>query len=245
MTKPNTAPPAGVDFTEPAGRLRWRRWRRQPDPLGAATGRDGSAAGHDDADHADHAHHAGRFRWWSRQPRPAPAPVAARIFTRKEASRFLGRATFGPNMAAIDALAASNSDAWFAEQFAKPQTLHRAYIDKLLAAQVGRRSAGSATPAFTSPSGSRRYAAKTSCASAWRLRCRRSSSSRCRMRSVRPLVRGTSSYYRHAGPACFRQLPQPARRRGAASDDGHCTCRTCATRRNRAPARPTKTSPAK
>ncbi|OYO29059.1 DUF1800 family protein [Janthinobacterium sp. PC23-8] len=67
---------------------------------------------------------------------PAPAPVAARQFTRKEASRFLGRATFGPNMAAIDALAASDSDAWFKEQFAKPQTLHRAYIDQLLAAQA-------------------------------------------------------------------------------------------------------------
>ena len=69
-------------------------------------------------------------------PAPAPAPVAARTFTRSEASRFLARATFGPNMAAIDALAASNSDAWFAAQFAKPQTLHRSYIDQMLATQA-------------------------------------------------------------------------------------------------------------
>ncbi|MEG1324079.1 MAG: DUF1800 domain-containing protein, partial [Janthinobacterium sp.] len=38
-----------------------------------------------------------------------PAGQAAVTFTRQEASRFLGRATFGPNMAAIDALAASDS----------------------------------------------------------------------------------------------------------------------------------------
>ena len=67
------------------------------------------------------------------QPTPAPAPAAARTFTRAEASRFLARATFGPNMAAIDALAASDSEAWFAAQFAKPQTLHRSYIDQMLA----------------------------------------------------------------------------------------------------------------
>jgi uncharacterized protein (DUF1800 family) len=65
-----------------------------------------------------------------------PASQAAITFTRQEASRFLGRATFGPNMAAIDALAASDSDAWFRAQFSKPQTLHRKYIDRALAAQA-------------------------------------------------------------------------------------------------------------
>ncbi|OEZ48634.1 hypothetical protein JAB1_32450 [Janthinobacterium sp. MP5059B] len=65
-----------------------------------------------------------------------PAGQAATTFTRQEASRFLGRATFGPNMAAIDALAASDSDAWFRAQFSKPQTLHRKYIDSMLAAQA-------------------------------------------------------------------------------------------------------------
>ena len=79
------------------------------------------------------------------QPTPAPAPAAARTFTRAEASRFLARATFGPNMAAIDALAASDSEAWFAAQFAKPQTLHRSYIDQLLAAQA----AGGAKVSYT------------------------------------------------------------------------------------------------
>ena len=64
-------------------------------------------------------------------PPPLSTPPAKQTttFTRQEASRFLGRATFGPNMAAIDALAASDSDAWFEAQFSKPQTLHRKYID--------------------------------------------------------------------------------------------------------------------
>ncbi|MDN2671610.1 DUF1800 domain-containing protein [Janthinobacterium sp. SUN026] len=64
-------------------------------------------------------------------PPPLTTPPANQTatFTRAEASRFLGRATFGPDMAAIDALAASDSDAWFRAQFSKPQTLHRKYID--------------------------------------------------------------------------------------------------------------------
>lgn len=62
-------------------------------------------------------------------PLTTPPVAQAVTFTRQEASRFLGRATFGPNMAAIDALAASDSDAWFKAQFSKPQTLHRKYID--------------------------------------------------------------------------------------------------------------------
>ncbi|MBW3512236.1 MULTISPECIES: DUF1800 family protein [Janthinobacterium] len=64
-------------------------------------------------------------------PPPLTTPPAGQTatFTRPAASRFLGRATFGPDMAAIDALAASDSDAWFRAQFSKPQTLHRKYID--------------------------------------------------------------------------------------------------------------------
>jgi uncharacterized protein (DUF1800 family) len=64
-------------------------------------------------------------------PPPLTTPPANQTatFTRQEASRFLGRATFGPDMAAIDALAASDSDAWFRAQFSKPQALHRKYID--------------------------------------------------------------------------------------------------------------------
>ena len=64
-------------------------------------------------------------------PPPLTTPPAKQTttFTLQEASRFLGRATFGPDMAAIEALAASDSDAWFRAQFSKPQTLHRKYID--------------------------------------------------------------------------------------------------------------------
>ena len=70
-------------------------------------------------------------------PPLTPPPVGQTVtFTRQQASRFLARATFGPNMAAIDALAASDSDAWFTAQFSKPQTLHRKYIDGMLAAQA-------------------------------------------------------------------------------------------------------------
>lgn len=70
-------------------------------------------------------------------PPLTPPPVGQTVtFTRQQASRFLARATFGPNMAAIDALATSDSDAWFTAQFSKPQTLHRKYIDGMLAAQA-------------------------------------------------------------------------------------------------------------
>lgn len=134
---------------------------------------------------------------------PAPAPVAARVFTRKEASRFLARATFGPNMAAIDALAASDSDAWFAEQFAKPQTLHLAYMDKLLAAQVATNGPRVGFTAFYE--------------TFWQQAIRGDDQLRQRVafalsqifvismqnETVRPLVRGTSSYYDMLGQHAF------------------------------------------
>lgn len=134
---------------------------------------------------------------------PAPAPVAARVFTRKEASRFLARATFGPNMAAIDALAASDSDAWFAEQFARPQTLHLAYMDKLLAAQVA--------------SGGPRVGFTAFYETFWQQAIRGDDQLRQRVafalsqifvismqnETVRPLVRGTSSYYDMLGQHAF------------------------------------------
>ncbi|MBG6222986.1 MULTISPECIES: DUF1800 domain-containing protein [unclassified Janthinobacterium] len=62
-------------------------------------------------------------------PLSTPPSKQTSTFTRPQASRFLGRATFGPDMAAIEALAASDSEAWFRTQFSKPQTLHRKYID--------------------------------------------------------------------------------------------------------------------
>ncbi|MCL6487059.1 MAG: DUF1800 family protein, partial [Janthinobacterium lividum] len=62
-------------------------------------------------------------------PLSTPPSKQTSTFTRPQASRFLGRATFGPDMTAIEALAASDSEAWFRAQFSKPQTLHRKYID--------------------------------------------------------------------------------------------------------------------
>ena len=62
-------------------------------------------------------------------PLTTPPDAKTMTFTRQQASRLLGRATFGPNMAAIDALATSDSNAWFKYQFSRPQTLHRKYLD--------------------------------------------------------------------------------------------------------------------
>lgn len=134
---------------------------------------------------------------------PAPAPTAARVFTRKEASRFLARATFGPNMAAIEALAASDSDAWFADQFAKPQTLHLSYMDKLIAAQVAANGPRVGFTAFYE--------------TFWQQAIRGDDQLRQRVafalsqifvismqnETVRPLVRGTSSYYDMLGQHAF------------------------------------------
>ncbi|HEU4814714.1 DUF1800 domain-containing protein [Janthinobacterium sp.] len=131
-----------------------------------------------------------------------PAGLAATTFTRQEASRFLGRATFGPDMAAIDALAASDSDAWFKAQFSKPQTLHRKYIDAMLAAQA----AGGQKVGFTGM-----YE------TFWQQGIRGEDQLRQRMafalseifvismqnESVRPQVRGVASYYDMLGQRAF------------------------------------------
>jgi uncharacterized protein (DUF1800 family) len=58
-------------------------------------------------------------------PTPAPAPTA------KQASRFLAQASFGPNSAEIDALAASSYSAWIDTQFTKPAKLHRSYMESI------------------------------------------------------------------------------------------------------------------
>ena len=59
---------------------------------------------------------------------PAPLPVA---LTAAQASRFLAQASFGPTMAGIDEVAAGGIQDWLNSQFAKPPTLHRAYIDRI------------------------------------------------------------------------------------------------------------------
>ena len=131
-----------------------------------------------------------------------PAGQAAVTFTRQEASRFLGRATFGPNMAAIDALAASDSDAWFRAQFSKPQTLHRKYIDAMLAAQAA---------------GGERTSLRTFYETFWQQGIRGEDQLRQRMafalseifvismqnESVRPQVRGVANYYDMLGQHAF------------------------------------------
>lgn len=135
-------------------------------------------------------------------PLTTPPVGQAVTFTRQEASRFLGRATFGPNMAAIDALAASDSDAWFKAQFSKPQTLHRKYIDGMLANQA----AGGQKVGFTGV-----YE------TFWQQGIRGEDQLRQRMafalseifvislqnESVRPQVRGTASYYDMLGQRAF------------------------------------------
>ena len=137
-------------------------------------------------------------------PPPLTTPPAnqAATFTRQEASRFLGRATFGPNMAAIDALAASDSDAWFRAQFSKPQTLHRKYIDAMLAAQAA---------------GGDRISLRTFYETFWQQGIRGEDQLRQRMafalseifvismqnESVQPQVRGVASYYDMLGQHAF------------------------------------------
>jgi uncharacterized protein (DUF1800 family) len=51
----------------------------------------------------------------------------------KNAAHFLAQATFGPNMNDILAVAQSGNAAWMDSQFAKPQTLHRTYLDGIAA----------------------------------------------------------------------------------------------------------------
>ncbi|MEP7301922.1 MAG: DUF1800 family protein [Caldimonas sp.] len=63
----------------------------------------------------------------------SPAVQAAVTPTPTEASRFLTQATFGPTDAEIKRLSAMQYGAWIDEQFAKPQTLHRLYINQAAA----------------------------------------------------------------------------------------------------------------
>ena len=72
----------------------------------------------------------------------APAAPAAPVDapSKAEASRFLAQATMGPSAADIDHLAGMSYAAWFEEQFAKPQTLHRITMNQATAdaAAVGQ-----------------------------------------------------------------------------------------------------------
>ena len=64
----------------------------------------------------------------------APPPVVAvQKPTATEASRFLIQSTMGPTEAEINRLTGMTYGAWLDEQFAKPQSLHRLYINQAAA----------------------------------------------------------------------------------------------------------------
>lgn len=69
----------------------------------------------------------------------APAPdsesatlVLAQGMTVEKASRFLGQATFGPNLYDIQELAQIGYSEWFSRQFKMPQKLHRSHVQARL-----------------------------------------------------------------------------------------------------------------
>lgn len=70
----------------------------------------------------------------------SPEVIATTKPTAAEASRFLGQATMGATEAEIKRLQTMSYDQWLDEQFAKPQTLHRLYINQATAdlASVGQ-----------------------------------------------------------------------------------------------------------
>jgi uncharacterized protein (DUF1800 family) len=55
------------------------------------------------------------------------------IPTQAQASRLLAQASFGATTSDIEKLTSAGLGAWMAEQFDKPQTLHRTYIDDIVA----------------------------------------------------------------------------------------------------------------
>jgi uncharacterized protein (DUF1800 family) len=64
---------------------------------------------------------------------PTPPVIAASKPNAMEASRFLAQATMGPRQADIDHLTSMTYGEWLDEQFAKPQVLHRLYINQAAA----------------------------------------------------------------------------------------------------------------
>jgi len=63
---------------------------------------------------------------------PAPPPVPAT--SAAEAVRLLNQASFGANEASVAALVAVGPSSWIDDQFSRPQTLHRPYIEAAIAA---------------------------------------------------------------------------------------------------------------
>jgi len=72
---------------------------------------------------------------------PQAAALAVVVPTQTEAARFLTQATFGPTSAEIQRLSGMSYAQWIEEQFGKPQTLHRIYMNQAAAdlASVGQQ----------------------------------------------------------------------------------------------------------
>ena len=64
---------------------------------------------------------------------PQAAALAVVVPTQTEAARFLTQATFGPTSAEIQRLTGMTYAQWIEEQFGKPQTLHRLYMNQAAA----------------------------------------------------------------------------------------------------------------
>jgi uncharacterized protein (DUF1800 family) len=62
-------------------------------------------------------------------PPPVPAPTPAAV-SKPDAARFLAQATFGATPVETDRASALGYSAWIDEQFARPQTLHRTWMDE-------------------------------------------------------------------------------------------------------------------
>jgi uncharacterized protein (DUF1800 family) len=61
-------------------------------------------------------------------PPPPPLPPSS-----AQAARMLGQASFGPNNSEINSVISSGYAGWIDAQFGKPQLLHRAYLDSVIA----------------------------------------------------------------------------------------------------------------
>ncbi len=65
---------------------------------------------------------------------PPPPPPPGPTVTQNDAARFLTQATYGPTDATIQSLIARDYAGWIEDQFSKPPTLHRTYLEQAIAA---------------------------------------------------------------------------------------------------------------
>jgi uncharacterized protein (DUF1800 family) len=81
---------------------------------------------------------------------PIDSPAADPATAPASASRFLAQATYGPTSAEITRLSAMTYSAWIDEQFAKPASSHRAYMNQASADMAANGDAIAATNFFDS-----------------------------------------------------------------------------------------------